>query len=286
MSNSFKHSNNENFYIERTQRNHFFLGGEEGQLKLRKLKVGVAGLGGMGSNIAEYLARVGVGELRLADPDTIDTSNINRQVIANTKSVGKKKAIASKEEINIITPDVDIKVYEQGITEDIVEEFVIGCDFIVDEIDIFPLDAHYTLHKMCRKHNVPVYSAYVIGLGVHFYKFYGDEFKFEDFLSFTDAMTDGDVLEEVSRNVVNPAPQYLQGENLADFKKMALNKGVPIFGPSCLVGHSIVVTRILCDFLGSEILGMKIPKTPVMPNFVKIDFSTLEISIEKFSKKL
>jgi molybdopterin/thiamine biosynthesis adenylyltransferase len=285
MKASIRERSDEEFYIERTQRNHFFLGGEKGQLAIRNLKIGIAGLGGMGSNIAEYLARVGVGELRLADPDTIDTSNINRQVIANTNTVGKKKSLTSQNEISVIAPDVKLKVFEQGITQEIVEEFISGCDFIVDEIDIFPLEAHYILHQACRKYSIPVYSAYVIGLGVHFYKFQGNEFKFEDFLSFDNKMSDSEILDEVANNVASPNPIYLKNEQLNNFKKVALNKGVPIFGPSCLVGHSIVVTRILCDFLGSEILGQKIPSTPIMPKFVKIDFSTLEISTETFTKK-
>jgi molybdopterin/thiamine biosynthesis adenylyltransferase len=58
-------------YLERTKRNLFWTGGTEGQLRLRKLKIAVAGLGGMGSNIAEILVRLGVGHLKISDPDTI-----------------------------------------------------------------------------------------------------------------------------------------------------------------------------------------------------------------------
>ena len=285
MSSVLKFKDDEKFYYERTQRNHYLLGGKDVQKKLKASKIGVAGLGGMGSNIAEYLARVGVGELRLADHDTIDISNINRQVIANTNTVGKKKAEASFNELSAIAPDTKIHTFTDGITSENVEEFVKGCDFVVDEIDVFPLEAHYLLHAACRKYNIPVYSAYVVGMGIHFYKFHGDEFKFEDFLSWNKEMSDKDVFDEVVKQVVQPEPKYLQGENLLEFKKMALNKGVPIFGPSCLLGHSTVVTRILCDFLGSKVLNTEVAKTPVMPNFLKIDLSTLEIKTETFIKK-
>lgn len=272
----------EEFYYERTQRNQLYLGGKEGQDKVKDLKIGVAGLGGMGSNIAEYLARLGVGELRLADPDTIDVSNINRQVIANINTVGLSKAEASKIEIKNIATDVKLKVFTEGITEECVDEFVSGCDFIVDEIDVFPIDAHYILHKKCRELGIPVYSAYVIGLGVNFYKFHGDEFKFEDLLS-TDKTSDSGRLDDIVHAFISDPPSYLQNGNIEEFKKTCLEHGVPIFGPSCLVGHSVVVTRILCDFLGSNILGVEVPKTPVMPEYLNIDLMTLELKKKKFT---
>jgi tRNA A37 threonylcarbamoyladenosine dehydratase len=88
-------------YMERTCRNHHWFGGEIGQRRIKKLKVGVAGLGGMGSNIAETLVRLGVGQLRVADPDHIDTSNLNRQVIANRNTLGVTlwEVVASRMEI-------------------------------------------------------------------------------------------------------------------------------------------------------------------------------------------
>ena len=270
-------NNNDEDYLERTQRNHFLIGGVEVQYKIRALKIGVAGLGGMGSNIAEYLARMGVGELRLADNDTIDMSNINRQVIANYDSVGKKKSQASCDELRRIAPDCNISIFDKGINADCVEEFVKGCDFIVDEIDVFPIEAHYILHKACRKHKIPVYSSYVVGLGIHFYKFQGEKYKFEDFISYSDDMNSDDLFNEISKKFAHEKPKYLNEEKMVGLKDMAMSKGLPIFGPSCLVGHSIVVTRILCDFLDSKILGTEVEKTPIMPDYIKVDLSTFEI---------
>ncbi|MAZ48245.1 MAG: hypothetical protein CME65_06760 [Halobacteriovoraceae bacterium] len=271
-------------YLERTKRNHFFIGGERGQKEIQSLKIGVAGLGGMGSNIAEYLARLGVGWLNLADPDTIDVSNINRQVIANSKTVGMSKAQASHDELLRIAPDIDLQVFDQGITQDSVEEFVAGCDFIVDEIDVFPLEAHEILHRECRKQKVPVYSAYVVGLGVHFYKFEGDEFTFEDFISGYNEMDENEKFNLIVESFLGEAPCYLGEKELESFKQESLQRGVPIFGPSCLVGHSIVVSRILCDFLGGKVLGHKIPKTPSMPEYLKIDFTSMQLEVRNCLK--
>ncbi|MBC98039.1 MAG: hypothetical protein CME63_09835 [Halobacteriovoraceae bacterium] len=272
-------------YLERTQRNHFFIGDELGQQRIKELKIGVAGLGGMGSNIAEYLARLGVGSLSLADADTIDLSNINRQVIANLSTLGKRKIDASIHEIKNIDPEIQIKEFADGVTKENVYEFIKDCDFIVDEIDVFPVEAHQILHKACREKNIPIYSAYVIGLGVHFYKFHGNEFTFEDFLDVGPNESPQDKLDKIIDSFMSKRPEYLGIENLNEYKKMALKEGVPIFGPSCLLGHTIVLSRILCDFLDCNLLGTQLPKTPVMPEFVKVDLMTLEISVENYLKK-
>ncbi len=280
LKNSFVDEN----YFERTQRNHYFIGNKKGQESLRALKVGVAGLGGMGSNIAEYLARLGVGQLSLADADTIDMSNINRQVIANINTVGKRKIDASLDEIRNIDPNIKINEFSDGVTAENVYDFIEGCDFIVDEIDVFPVEAHRILHTACRAKNIPIYSAYVIGLGVHFYKFQGDDFTFEDFLSVEEDESPQEKLDKIITSFMSVPAEYLKNEQLEGYKDMALSAGVPIFGPSCLLGHTIVLSRILCDFLGCNILGTEVTETPIMPKFVKIDLMTLKMSIEEFKK--
>ena len=238
----------------------------------------------MGSNIAEQFARLGVGELSLAEHDTIDISNINRQVIANTVTVGKLKIDASIDEITTIAPDIKINPFKLGINEQNVAEFIDGCQFVVDEIDVFPLEAHKILHDACRKKNIPIYSAYVIGLGVHFYKFEGDEFTFEDFISGYNEMDENEKFNLIVESFLGEAPCYLGEKELESFKQESLQRGVPIFGPSCLVGHSIVVSRILCDFLGGKVLGHKIPKTPSMPEYLKIDFTSMQLEVRNCLK--
>ena len=109
------------------------------------------------------LVRLGVSHLRVADPDTIDTSNINRQVIANNKTVGTSKTQASINELRTIAEDFELVGYDRGVQEDMVDEFVEGVDIIIDEIDVFPLDKHLLLHKAAQKRNTPIYSAYIVG---------------------------------------------------------------------------------------------------------------------------
>jgi molybdopterin/thiamine biosynthesis adenylyltransferase len=277
-------------YHERTKRNHFFIGGTAGQEEIRKLKIGVAGLGGMGSNIAETLVRMGVGHLRITDPDTVDVSNIQRQVIANRESVGQSKAKVLRNELLKIADDFELVTYLTGITEDTVEEFVEGCDIIVDEIDVYPLNAHIMLHKAARKRNIPVYSAYILGMGIRFYKFVGNDFTFEDLIqSIPKNRLTNPPGKEVVEIFSTPHSSYMDQTFLSGFQDEIDCKRVPIFGPAALVGHATVCIRLLLDVLltkSPEKLGLltKIEPTPVLPEYLAIDLADLTVKKGKKTK--
>lgn len=266
-------------YMERTKRNHYWLGGIDGQLKLKDLRVGIAGLGGMGSNLAEIMVRLGVGHIKIADPDTIDVSNINRQVIATSKTVGQKKAIASANELRTIADDFELVVYDDGITKENVEEFVSDLDVIIDEIDVFPLMAHVWLHRAAQKKNIPLYSGFIIGLGTHVYKFQGTDFTFEDFLQQNQLRIQQPTAEFIVDRFCSPPPTYLSTQQqLSDFLNLVENHQVPIFGATTYMSQSLIAVRLIKDVLDLEkIHGGK--KTPVMPHFIKLDPYDLKLEV-------
>lgn len=266
-------------YLERTQRNHHWLGGVEGQMRLNDLRVGVAGLGGMGSGIAEMLVRLGVGHIKIADPDTIDLSNLNRQVIANQKTIGTLKADAAKNELRGLAKDFELICYNQGITAANAAEFVSDLDVVIDEIDVYPLSVHVCLHQEARKLKLPVYSGYIIGLGAHIYKYEGNRFTFEDFVQHDHKNISDPSPEFLVDRFINPPPSYLHGlpEKQRFINSMKAG-GVPIFGASTAAAQSMVVIRMICDVLNlSRQLGVE--PTPVMPKFIKIDPLDLKTSI-------
>ena len=82
--------------------------GKDGIEKLKNSKIVLFGLGGVGSYIAEALARVGVGNLIIVDGDTVDITNINRQLIANINTIGKNKAELMKDRIILINPSANV----------------------------------------------------------------------------------------------------------------------------------------------------------------------------------
>lgn len=107
--------------------------------KLQNSRVAVFGLGGVGGYIAEALARSGVGALELVDSDTVDESNINRQLFALTSTVGFPKTQAALKRLKEINPDAEINVHELFYSPETADRFRLeGLDAVADAIDFFP----------------------------------------------------------------------------------------------------------------------------------------------------
>jgi len=263
-------------YLTRTRRNHYWVGGEEGQKKIRDLKVGIAGLGGMGSNIAEIFARLGAGTLRITDPDIIEESNVNRQVIANSVTVGQKKAIASAEELKKIAPDLDLQVSTEGIQKSNALDFVRGMDVIINEIDVYHIDKQIYLIEAAHSIGLPVYTTLVVGLGIHLYKFSpGNPKVSQDFLR---DLIKNPSTEMLVERLGQPYPRYMDGYNLNRFINEVKTGSVPIFGASTYLGQSLLAIRVLYD-LGFIPIDENIPETPCLPQFIALDPLTLELRV-------
>lgn len=112
--------------------------GLEGQKKLKSSAVLVIGTGGLGSPIALYLAAAGIGRIGLVDYDTVDSSNLQRQVIHGTSTVGKLKVESGKERMRDLNPDIQVDVYNVPLTSDNAMEIAKGYDLIIDGTDNFP----------------------------------------------------------------------------------------------------------------------------------------------------
>lgn len=112
--------------------------GVEGQEKLKNGSVLLIGTGGLGSPLALYLAAAGIGKLGLSDFDTVDYSNLQRQIIHHTGDVGRKKTESAKEKINAINPGVDVVIHEGEFTSKNAMEIARNYDIIIDGTDNFP----------------------------------------------------------------------------------------------------------------------------------------------------
>ncbi len=112
--------------------------GGRGQARLLKSKVFVLGAGGLGSPALLYLAAAGVGTIGMADGDCVDMSNLQRQVIHNTSTVGKPKVFSAKESIEKLNPDVKVEAIHGRLTEDNIREIIRDYDVLLDGSDNFP----------------------------------------------------------------------------------------------------------------------------------------------------
>ena len=132
--------------------------GNEGMEKLSKSKVAVFGLGGVGSFVCEGLARSGIGNFVLVDFDKIDKSNINRQLIATTKTVGKYKVDLMKERILEINPDAKVEVYREFYMADSESDIITeDLSYAVDCVDT--IIAKIAIICKCNELDVPVMSS-------------------------------------------------------------------------------------------------------------------------------
>lgn len=134
--------------LERYSR-HFVLPqiGVSGQKKLLSSKVLVIGAGALGSSALMYLAAAGVGTIGIADFDIVELSNLQRQIIHNTSSVGKRKTISARERIESINPDVCTVLYHERINVDNISEVIRPYDFIIDGTDSF--ETKFLINDAC-----------------------------------------------------------------------------------------------------------------------------------------
>src|SRR5256714_1643918 len=135
--------------------------GVEGQQKLLDAKVLLLGAGGLGSPAALYLAAAGVGTLGIVDNDTVDLSNLQRQVAHSNDRIGIPKVDSAEIAIKEINPDVNVVKYQTRLDASNIMEIIEGYDVIVDGVDNFP--TRYLLNDASVRLDIPVVSASILG---------------------------------------------------------------------------------------------------------------------------
>ena len=129
--------------------------GEQGQQKLLDARVLLIGAGGLGSPSSLYLAAAGVGTVGIVDADIVDDSNLQRQIVHSTNTLGEPKVLSAKRALEALNPDVNVVTYEERLTSENVERILAdGWDVIVDGADNFP--TRYLVNDASVWHNIPV----------------------------------------------------------------------------------------------------------------------------------
>lgn len=131
--------------------------GKENMQKLKDSRIAIFGIGGVGSFVAEALVRCGIEKFILVDNDIVSVTNINRQIIATTKTIGKSKVEVMKNRILEINPDVCIETFEEFFssnTNKIIDETV---TYVVDAIDT--VSSKLVLIELANKLNIPIISS-------------------------------------------------------------------------------------------------------------------------------
>lgn len=131
--------------------------GDEGQVKLLESKVLLIGAGGLGSPAALYLAAAGVGTLGIVDFDTVDVSNLQRQVLHGNKDVGRPKVESAADRLTDLNPDVEVVGYREPITSANALEIIRDYDVVINGSDNFP--TRYLVNDACQFLNKPLVDA-------------------------------------------------------------------------------------------------------------------------------
>ncbi|MFD1640740.1 SAMP-activating enzyme E1 [Halohasta litorea] len=200
--------------------------GPEGQARLLDSEVLVVGAGGLGAPVLQYLAAAGVGTLGIVDDDTVERSNLQRQVIHSDGDVGTPKVDSAESFINTLNPDVTVETYETRLTASNAAEIIDGYDLVVDASDNFA--TRYLVNDVCRLAGIPIS--------------HGAIYKFEGQVTtlvpegpcyrclFPEAPEPGTVPDCATTGVLGVLPGTVGCLQATEAVKLLLNKGEPLVG--------------------------------------------------------
>ena len=188
------------------------------QAALRGKRVAIAGMGGVGGVHLLTLARLGIGAFHIADMDVFELVNFNRQVGATVSNLQRPKAAALAEMARDINPELDIRLFERGVDDANLGDFLDGVDLYVDGLDFFAFDARRATFRACAARGIPAVTAAPLGMGTAVLSFLPGQMSFEDYFCL-----DGCDEEEMAiRFLLGLSPAMLQRGYLADPSRVNL----------------------------------------------------------------
>jgi len=132
----------------------------KGQQKIMDATVLIVGMGGLGSPTALYLAAAGVGHLIIADFDQVELSNLQRQIIHQTKDIGDDKVNSAKNKLTELNPNIKITIANELIHTGNLPDLIKGVDIVLDGTDNF--ESRFEINQICVEHQNPLVSASVV----------------------------------------------------------------------------------------------------------------------------
>ena len=219
----------------------------EEQRRLRQKCVAIAGLGGVGGVHLLTLARLGIGRFRLAELDTFDLVNFNRQVGASVSSLGRPKLDVMIGMARDINPDIEVVPFARGVDAGNVAAFLEGADLFVDGLDFFAFDAREAVFAECARQRIPATTVAPIGMGAALLNFLPGRTTFEDYFGFANRTAE----EKALRFLLGLAPAGLHRPYLVDpsFVDLAAGHG-PSTAMACQICSGIAATEALKILLG------------------------------------
>jgi molybdopterin/thiamine biosynthesis adenylyltransferase len=220
---------------------------EQEQSNLRSKRIAIAGMGGVGGFHLLTLARLGVGKFNIADLDTFEVANFNRQIGASMATVGRHKAEVLAEQARLINPECEIEVFPNGVNSENVDQFFQEVDLYVDGLDFFAFQARQMVFAHCHAHAIPAITVAPLGMSAGLMNFLPGQMSFEDYFQWGDRPE----LDKAVRFLVGLAPALLHRHYLADPSRVNLKarKG-PSTNMACQLCAGVAGTEALKILLG------------------------------------
>ena len=217
------------------------------QESLRHKRVAIAGMGGVGGVHLLTLARLGVGAFNIADFDRFDIANFNRQAGATVSSIGKPKVEVLAALARDINPELDLKIFREGVDQSNLNDFLAGVDVYIDGLDFFAFTARQATFAACSRLRIPAITAAPLGMGAALLNFLPGMMTFEEYFLWGERPDD----EKALRFLVGLAPRGLHRPYLVDPSTVSLPEQR---GPSsimaCQICAGVAATEALKISLG------------------------------------
>jgi len=217
------------------------------QTTLRHQRVAIAGMGGVGGFHLLTLARLGVGKFNIADLDTFELANFNRQAGAGMSTLHRPKVEVLAQMAREINPEAELVIYAQGVNAANLDAFFTGVDLYVDGLDFFAFDARELVFAHCARHGIPAVTVAPLGMGAALLNFMPGGMTFEEYFQ----LAGRPELEKAVRFLVGLAPALLHRHYLVDKSRVDLKarKG-PSTIMACQLCAGVAASEALKILLG------------------------------------
>jgi molybdopterin/thiamine biosynthesis adenylyltransferase/rhodanese-related sulfurtransferase len=231
--------------------------GANGQRKLLQSRILLVGLGGLNSPVALYLAAAGVGTLGLADFDTVERSNLQRQIIHGESQLGVAKATSASDRIRDLNPDIDTVVYDRQVTAGNADALLESWDIVVDGTDSF--SSRYALNDACVRQSKPLV--------------YGAVMRFQGQVSVFWPASGGPDTAPCFRCMMPREPAAGEAPGCAEAGVLGVLPGIigTLQANEALklaldIGQPLIGSLLMIDALNMEFRKMRIPANPDCPS--------------------
>ena len=232
--------NKEKEYWQMLDRQKKLISTEE-QLLLKKSQILVVGCGGIGGAVAEMLARMGIGKIRVVDKDHFEISNLNRQLMSDTTNIGRFKAEVTRENLLKISPQLNVEAFSQELTTENVAQLLEGCSVVIDALD--NLFSRIILSREALKRNIPFIHGAIHGNKGQITTFTSRTISYEKMFKLPSHGKDltPELMEELEKLSQEIPPSTSSVPNIVgciqafEAMKIIISRGSPIFAPDMLV---------------------------------------------------